>query len=128
MKKLVLVVAMFMFVCGGSFLVKAQNSAEAATALAEVNATAIVNDTVVKDTVTKSEEPVKTELSAPTAIVNDTVVTDTASKDKPAAPVKEYPFQKLTEHSLPNNSKHTTKKAIPTSSIPGMAFLFSYFP
>ena len=25
MKKLVLVVAMFMFVCGGSFLVKAQN-------------------------------------------------------------------------------------------------------
>ena len=89
MKKLVLVVAMFMFVCGGSFLVKAQNSAEAATALAEVNATAIVNDTVVKDTVTKSEEPVKTELSAPTAIVNDTVVTDTASKDKPAEPVKE---------------------------------------
>ncbi len=82
MKKLVLVVAMFMFVCGGS-------SAEAATALAEVNATAIVNDTVVKDTVTKSEEPVKTELSAPTAIVNDTVVTDTASKDKPAEPVKE---------------------------------------
>ena len=71
MKKLVLVVAMFMFVCGGSFLVKAQNS------------------TVVKDTVTKSEEPVKTELSAPTAIVNDTVVTDTASKDKPAEPVKE---------------------------------------
>ena len=50
---------------------------------------AIVNDTVVKDTVTKSEEPVKTELSAPTAIVNDTVVTDTASKDKPAEPVKE---------------------------------------
>ena len=62
MKKLVLVVAMFMFVCGGSFLVKAQNSAEAATALAEVNAT---------------------------AIVNDTVVTDTTSKDKPAEPVKE---------------------------------------
>ena len=48
MKKLVLVVAMFMFVCGGSFLVKAQNSAEAATALTEVNATAIVNDTVEK--------------------------------------------------------------------------------
>ena len=63
MKKLVLVVAMFMFVCGGSFLVKAQNSAEAATALAEVNATAIVNDTVVKDTVTKSEELVKTLLT-----------------------------------------------------------------
>ena len=62
MKKLVLVAALFMFVCGGSFLVKAQNSAEAATALAEVNATAIVNDTVVKDT---------------------------ASKDKPAEPVKE---------------------------------------
>ena len=32
MKKLVLVVAMFMFVCGGSFLVKAQNSEKAVTA------------------------------------------------------------------------------------------------
>ena len=38
MKKLVLVVAMFMFVCGGSFLVKAQNSEKAATAQSEVNA------------------------------------------------------------------------------------------
>ena len=62
MKKLVLVVAMFMFVCGGSFLVKAQNSAEAVTAQTGVNAALIVNDTVVKDT---------------------------ASKDKPAEPVKE---------------------------------------
>ena len=53
MKKLVLVVAMFMFVCGGSFLVKAQNSEKAATAQSEVNAALIVNDTVVKDTVTK---------------------------------------------------------------------------
>ena len=88
MKKLVLVVAMFMFVCGGSFLVKAQNSAEAVIAQAGVNAALIVNDTVVKDTVTKNE-PVKTELSAPTAFVNDTVVKDTASKDKPAEPVKE---------------------------------------
>ena len=52
MKKLVLVVAMFMFVCGGSFLVKAQSSAEAVTAPTEINAT-VVNDTVVKDTVTK---------------------------------------------------------------------------
>lgn len=66
MKKLVLVVAMFMFVCGGSFLVKAQSFAEAVTAPTEINAT-VVNDTVV----------------------NDTVVTDTASKDKPATPVKE---------------------------------------
>ena len=88
MKKLVLVVAMFMFVCGGSFLVKAQSSAEAVTAQTGVNAALIVNDTVVKDTVTK-DEPVKTELSAPTAFVNDTVVNDTASKDKPAEPVKE---------------------------------------
>lgn len=88
MKKLVLIVAMFMFVCGGSFLVKAQNSAEAVTAQTGVNAALIVNDTVVKDTVTK-DEPVKTELSAPTAFVNDTVVNDTASKDKPAEPVKE---------------------------------------
>ena len=59
MKKLVLVVAMFMFVCGGSFLVKAQNSEKAATAQSEVNAALIVNDTVVKDTVTKKDEPVK---------------------------------------------------------------------
>ena len=88
MKKLVLVVAMFMFVCGGSFLVKAQSSAEAVTAPTEINAT-VVNDTVVKDTVTKEDAPVKTELSAPTAFVNDTVVKDTASKDKPAEPVKE---------------------------------------
>lgn len=88
MKKLVLVVAMFMFVCGGSFLVKAQNSTEAVTARTEVNAT-VLNDTVVKDTVTKKEEPVKTDLVAPTAIANDTVVKDTASKDKPVEPVKE---------------------------------------
>ena len=88
MKKLVLVVAMFMFVCGGSFLAKAQSSAEAVTAPTEINATA-VNDTVVKDTVTKEEEPAQASLMAPTAIVNDTVVTDTASKDKPAEPVKE---------------------------------------
>ena len=71
------------------FLVKAQNSEKAATAQSEVNAALIVNDTVVKDTVTKKDEPVKTELSAPTAFVNDTVVKDTASKDKPAEPVKE---------------------------------------
>lgn len=88
MKKLVLVVAMFMFVCGGSFLVKAQNSAEAVTAPTEVSE-AIANDTVVKDTVTKKEEPVKTELVAPTVVANDTVVKDTASKEKPAEPVKE---------------------------------------
>lgn len=89
MKKLVLVVAMFMFVCGGSFLVKAQNSAKAVTAPAEVYATVAVNDTVVEDTVAKKDEPVKTELSAPTALVNDTVVADTVSKDKPVEPVKE---------------------------------------
>ena len=61
MKKLVLVVAMFMFVCGGSFLVKAQsNSEEAATAPTEVNAIVIVNeasmsDTVSHDTITTAE-------------------------------------------------------------------------
>ena len=61
MKKLVLVVAMFMFVCGGSFLVKAQSSAEAVTAPTEINAT-VVNDTVVKDTVTKEDAPAKASL------------------------------------------------------------------
>ena len=89
MKKLVLVVAMFMFVCGGSFLVKAQNSEKAATAQSEVNAALIVNDTVVKDTVTKKDAPAKASLVALAANVNDTVVTDTTSKDKPAEPVKE---------------------------------------
>ena len=79
MKKLVLVVAMFMFVCGGSFLVKAQNSEKAVIARAE--AMAMVNDTVVKDTVTKQEEPTKTGLVAPGVMVNDTVVKDTASKN-----------------------------------------------
>ena len=75
MKKLVLVVAMFMFVCGGSFLVKAQSSAEAVTAPTEINAT-VVNDTVVKDTVTKEDAPAKASLVALAANVNDTVVTD----------------------------------------------------
>jgi len=42
MKKLVLVVAMFMFVCGGSFLVKAQSSAEAVTAPTGINATVVI--------------------------------------------------------------------------------------
>jgi len=83
MKKLVLVVAMFMFVCGGSFL-----AAEAVTAPTEINAT-VVNDTVVKDTVTKEDAPAKASLVALAANVNDTVVTDTTSKDKPAEPVKE---------------------------------------
>lgn len=62
MKKLVLVVAMFMFVCGGSFLANAQNSADAVTVPTEVKATVAVNDTVVKDTVCKDTtavEPVK---------------------------------------------------------------------
>ena len=48
-----------------------------------------INDTVVKDTVTKEDEPAKASLIALAANVNDTVVTDTASKDKPAVPVKE---------------------------------------
>ena len=51
-----------MFVCGGSFLVKAQSSAEAVTAPTEINAT-VVNDTVVKDTVTKEDAPAKASLS-----------------------------------------------------------------
>ena len=78
MKKLVLVVAMFMFVCGGSFLVKAQSSAEAVTAPTEINATVVNEDT-----------PAKASLIELAANVNDTVVTDTTSKDKPAEPVKE---------------------------------------
>ena len=89
MKKLVLVVAMFMFVCGGSFLVKAQNSEKAVTAHSAAQRSSPVNDTVAKDTVTKKNEPAKAELSASTAFVNDVAVADTATKDKPAEPVKE---------------------------------------
>lgn len=93
MKKLVLVVAMFMFVCGGSFLVKAQSSAKAVTARTEISATVtndtVINDTIVKDTVNPKDEPTKASLVAPAAIANDTVVKDTASKEKPAEPVKE---------------------------------------
>ncbi|MDD3039315.1 hypothetical protein [Bacteroides sp.] len=63
MKKLVLVVAMFMFVCGGSFLAKAQsNSEKAVKAPTEVKAIVVVNDTVVTDTVAKDSttaEPAK---------------------------------------------------------------------
>lgn len=62
MKKLVLVVAMFMFVCGGSFLVKAQsNSEEAVTAPTEVKAIVIVNNVAVSDTVVQNTiaKPIK---------------------------------------------------------------------
>ena len=76
MKKLVLVVAMFMFVCGGSFLVKAQSSAEAVTAPTEINAT-VVNDTVVKDTVTKEDEPAKASLVALACIPGSSGTSDT---------------------------------------------------
>ena len=125
MKKLVLVVAMFMFVCGGSFLVKAQSSAEAVTAPTEINAT-VVNDTVVKDTVTKEDAPAKASLIALAANVNDPVVPDPASKAIPAVPVKEYPCQQHAKHSLPKNSKHTTKKANSTFDYCGDGFF--YYP
>lgn len=73
MKKLVLVVAMFMFVCGGSFFATAQES----TSVAQAGVVA-VNDTVVPDTT-------KTEVggilpSADLTVVNDTVVPDTTKK------------------------------------------------
>ena len=43
---------MFMFVCGGSFLVKAQsNSEKAETAATEVKAIVIVNNTSISDTI-----------------------------------------------------------------------------
>ncbi|TYK36614.1 hypothetical protein ACTMKN_02110 [Bacteroides pyogenes] len=65
MKKIVLVVAMFMFVCSGSFLVKAQNSAKAVIAPADVMLAVAVNDTIVKDTTAKDTtavpEPTKEE-------------------------------------------------------------------
>lgn len=53
MKKLVLVVAMFMFVCGGSFFAMAQEPVQNA----QTSQVTVVTDTIVKDTTTT--EPVK---------------------------------------------------------------------
>lgn len=50
MKKLVLVAALFMFVCGGSFLAQAKAPVEQPS-----KTTTLSNDTVVKDTVQKAE-------------------------------------------------------------------------
>ena len=74
MKKLVLVVAMFMFVCGGSFFAMAQKPA---TGQPEVVA---VNDTVVPDT-TKQETVSSMLPSADLVMVNDTVVPDTTKAE-----------------------------------------------
>lgn len=46
MKKLVLVAALFMFVCGGAFLAQARNGVQNTSANA-----ALANDTTVTDTV-----------------------------------------------------------------------------
>lgn len=73
MKKLVLVVAMFMFVCGGSFFATAQNATRV-----QPNVVA-VNDTVVPDT-TKKEAVSSMLPSADLVMVNDTVVPDTTKK------------------------------------------------
>lgn len=70
MKKLVLVVAMFMFVCGGSFFAMAQGSTSVQPGVVAVN------DTVVPDT-TKKEVVSSMLPSADLVIVNDTVVPDT---------------------------------------------------
>lgn len=50
MKKLVLVAALFMFVCGGSFLAQAKAPAEQPS-----KTTTLSNDTVVTDTLQKAE-------------------------------------------------------------------------
>ena len=73
MKKLVLVVAMFMFVCSGSFFAIAQES----TTVAQPQVVA-VNDTVIPDTTKKEVSSILP--SADLAMVNDTVVTDTTQK------------------------------------------------
>ncbi|MBR8705711.1 hypothetical protein IX307_002603 [Bacteroides pyogenes] len=77
MKKIVLVVAMFMFVCSGSFLVKAQNSAKAVIAPADVMLAVAVNDTISPDT-----------------IVKDTTAKDTTAVPEPT---KEEPNTEPTE-------------------------------
>lgn len=50
MKKLVLVAALFMFVCGGTFLAQAKASVEQPS-----KTTTLSNDTVVTDTLQKAE-------------------------------------------------------------------------
>lgn len=59
MKKLVLVVAMFMFVCGGSFFAMAQ---EPVTAQSLSSFETVVADTIVKDTT--ATQPVKEDSTA----------------------------------------------------------------
>ncbi|EJX06298.1 hypothetical protein, secreted [gut metagenome] len=79
MKKFVLVVAMFMFVCGGSFLGKAQSTAKAATAQSVLNAT-YIRVTATKNTVTSRDGPAET---APVALaaLNSNAAKPTASTD-----------------------------------------------
>lgn len=87
MKKLVLVVAMFMFVCGGSFLGKAQSTAKAATAQSVLNAT-YIRVTAADDTVTSRDGPAKTAPVAPAALSSD-AANQSAPTDNPAEPIKE---------------------------------------
>lgn len=58
MKKLVLVVAMFMFVCGGSFFAMAQEPVQKV----QLGSMEVVTDTIVKDTVTN--QPVQPDTTA----------------------------------------------------------------
>lgn len=80
-EKLVLVAALFMFVCGGTFLAQAKAPVE---------------------------QPSKT-----TTLSNDTVVTDTLQKAENVQDTAKWP----------NNSKHTTTKAVSSLSILGNGFL-----
>ena len=60
MKKLVLVAALFMFVCGGTFLAQAKAPVEQPS-----KTTTLSNDTVVTDTLQKAENVQDTAKVAP---------------------------------------------------------------
>lgn len=63
MKKLVLVAALFMFVCGGTFLAQAKAPVEQPS-----KTTTLSNDTVVTDTLQKAENVQDTAKSGPITV------------------------------------------------------------
>lgn len=63
MKKLVLVAALFMFVCGGTFLAQAKAPVEQPS-----KTTTLSNDTVVTDTLQKAEKRPRHSKSGPITV------------------------------------------------------------
>ncbi len=110
MKKLVLVAALFMFVCGGSFVANAQDPVKTqqqqpATGNAEEPKTA---EPAKEEPKQKNQRQRNRKLNNPQPTLPPTVL-----------------LQRKHLHSLLNNSKHTATKAVPSLSILGNAFVVS---